>query len=77
MSNAPVTVGGKTLGVEPRKAAMEVEKAESEDGKASDAAEDRLEQNQQKFAQIMHYSYGTAWGVARGVLDMASQTNSH
>lgn len=72
MSNAPVTVGGKALGVEPRgKAELEKEKAKSESDEAPDAVEEKVEKNEQKFAQIMHFSYGTGWGVARGVLDLA------
>lgn len=72
MSNAPVVVGGKTLGVEPRgKAQQEKEKAQSDDNEASDEVDDKVEANEGKFAQIMHYSYGTGWGVFRGALDLA------
>ena len=72
MSNAPVTVAGKALGVEPRgKAEQEKEKAESESDEAPDAVEERVEKNEQKFTQIMHFSYGTGWGVFRGALDLA------
>jgi hypothetical protein len=71
-SNAPVLVGGKALGVEPEgKAEQEKEKAESEKGEASDEAKQKVEANEQKFAQIMHFSYGTGWGVFRGALDLA------
>lgn len=72
MSNAPVKVGGKTLGVEPKgEAELEKEKAASENDEASEAAQKKVESNQQKFTQIMHFSYGTGWGVLRGVLDLA------
>jgi hypothetical protein len=72
MSNAPVTVGGKTLGVEPRgKAQQEKEKEQSEQDEASDKVQEKVEANEQKFSQIMHFSYGTGWGVFRGALDLA------
>lgn len=72
MSNAPVTVGGKALGVEPRgKAELEKEKATAEDDEAPDEVEQKVEANEEKFAQIMHFGYGTSWGVFRGLLDLA------
>lgn len=72
MSNAPVTVGGKTLGVEPRgKAELEKEKAQSDQDEASEEVQQKVKANEQKFAQIMHFSYGTGWGVFRGALDLA------
>ena len=72
MSNAPVTVGGKTLGVEPRgKAEQEKEKGQSEEDEASEEVQQKVEANEGKFAQIMHFSYGTGWGVFRGALDLA------
>lgn len=72
MSNAPVAIGGKTLGVEPRgMAEVQKEKAESEEDEASEEVKQKKETNEQKFAQIMHFSYGTGWGVARGALDLA------
>lgn len=72
MSNAPVEVGGRTLGVEPRgKAELEKEKAASENDEAPEAVQKKVESNEGKFAQIMHFNYGTGWGVFRGVLDMA------
>lgn len=72
MSSAPATVGGRTLGVEPRgEAEVEKEKAASENDEATEATQKKVESNEQKFAQIMHFGYGTGWGVARGVLDLA------
>ena len=72
MSNAPAKVGGKTLGVEPRgKAEQAKEKAQSDDDKVSESVEQKVEANQERFAQIMHFSYGTGWGVFRGALDLA------
>jgi hypothetical protein len=71
-SNAPVTVGGKALGVEPRgKAEQEKEKALSDNDEAPEEVKEKVEANEQKFAQIMHFSYGTGWGVFRGALDLA------
>jgi hypothetical protein len=72
MSNAPVVVGGKTLGVEPRgKAELEKEKAQSEQGEVPDEVEQKVKENEQKFAQLMHFGYGTGWGLCRGILDLA------
>ena len=72
MSNAPVIVGGKTLGVEPRgQAEQEKEKTQSEEDKASEEVQQKVKANEGKFAQIMHFSYGTGWGVFRGALDLA------
>lgn len=71
-SNAPVVVGGKALGVETRgKAAQEKEKAQSGTDEASEEVKEKVEANEGKFAQIMHFSYGTGWGVFRGALDLA------
>jgi hypothetical protein len=71
-SNAPVVVGGKALGVEPRgKAELEKEKAKSDDDEATKKVQQKVEANEGKFAQIMHFSYGTGWGVFRGALDLA------
>jgi hypothetical protein len=53
------------------KAELEKEKAQSEEGKASGEVEQKVKENEQKFAQLMHFSYGTGWGVFRGVLDLA------
>ena len=72
MSNAPVVVGGKTLGVEPRgKAELEKEKAGSEEDEAPKEVQQKVKANEEKFAQLMHFGYGTGWGVCRGVLDLA------
>ena len=32
------------------------------------------EEDEEQFAQEVHWSYGTAWGIARGVLDLAGIT---
>lgn len=72
MSNAPVVVGGKTLGVEPRgQAELEKEKVQSEEDEASEEVQQKVEANQEKFGQLMHFGYGTGWGVFRGALDLA------
>lgn len=72
MSDAPVKVGGKALGVEPRgKAELEKEKATSDDDEASDELKEEVESNKEQFEQLMHFGYGTGWGVARSALDMA------
>lgn len=72
MSNAPVTVAGKALGVEPRgQAQQEKEKAQSDSDEASERVQQKVEANAGKFGQLMHFSYGTGWGVFRGALDLA------
>ena len=70
-SSAPVKVGGKVLGTEPRKEAELEKKKQGESDSDQSAAElkDEVEANQQKFGQLMHFGYGTGWGVARSVLD--------
>ena len=72
MSDAPAKVGGKTLGVEPRgKAKLEKEKAKSDNDEAPEDLKEEVESNKEKFEQLMHFGYGTGWGVARGALDLA------
>lgn len=72
MSTMPAKVGGKTLGVEPRgKAELEKEKEKPEKGDAPEDLEKEVESNQERFNMIMHLSYGSSWGVARGALDLA------
>lgn len=52
MSNAPVIVGGKALGVEPRgKAQQEKEKAQSEDDEAPEELQQKVKANEGKFAR--------------------------
>lgn len=61
-SSAPAEVGGKVLGVEPRRA---------ERGEAKKHKETSVKQlNKKKFGQLMHWGYGTGWGVCRGLLSM-------
>ncbi|RDV13558.1 hypothetical protein DXT99_18640 [Pontibacter diazotrophicus] len=72
MSDAPAKVGGKALGVEPRgKAELEKEKAASDKDEASDELKEEVESNKEQFEQLMHFGYGTGWGVARSALDLA------
>lgn len=72
MSDAPSKVGGKALGVEPSgKAALEKEKATSENDEVSGEVKQEVEANKEKFMQLMHFGYGTSWGVFRGGLDLA------
>ncbi|WP_017730882.1 hypothetical protein [Nafulsella turpanensis] len=69
-SNAPVKVAGKALGVEPKgKAELEKEKNGREE--PSEETQQKVEENKQKFSEMMHFSYGTSWGVFRGALDLA------
>ena len=72
MSTMPADVGGKALGVEPRgKADLEKEKATSGNGDAPEDLKTEMEANQERFNMIMHLSYGSSWGIARGALDLA------
>ncbi|WP_224999550.1 hypothetical protein [Cesiribacter sp. SM1] len=71
-SDAPMKVAGKALGVEPRgKAALETAKAEDNNDKQEEKLEEKVEANKEQFSQLMHFAYGTSWGIARGVLDLA------
>jgi hypothetical protein len=71
-SSAPVKVAGEVMGVEPKGLAeKEKEKTLSESGEASAYTKKEVEENESKFGQLMHFSYGTGWGVARGILDVA------
>jgi hypothetical protein len=69
-SSSPVKVGGDVLGVEPAGLADQ-EKEKIKTGKSSKDLEQEVEANKQKFGQLIHLGYGTAWGVARGVMDLA------
>jgi hypothetical protein len=69
--NSPVIVAGKALGVEPRgKAEVEKQKTASQESNVPDKLEQKVQTNTAQFSQIMHFSYGTAWGMARGFLDL-------
>ena len=70
MSTMPAKVGGKALGVEPRGKA-ELEKAKAEKEEAPEDLKKEVEANQERFNMIMHLSYGSNWGIARGALDLA------
>lgn len=71
MSDAPVKVGGDVLGVEPKgKAEVEKKKVSSSSGKAPKKVKEKMEGNKEKFGQLMHFGYGTGWGVMRGALDL-------
>ena len=70
-SDAPMTVAGKVMGVEPKgKAALEVEKQQDDADQQEDKLEEKVEENKGKFSQIIHFTYGTSWGICRGVLDL-------
>lgn len=70
-SDAPMTVAGKVMGVEPRgKAALETEKQKEGSDQEEDKLEEKVEENKGKFSQIIHFTYGTSWGICRGVLDL-------
>ena len=72
MSDAPAKVGGKAIGAEPKgKAKLEKEKAGSESEKAPATVKEEVEGNKEKFTQLMHFGYGTSWGLFRGGLDLA------
>lgn len=71
MSNAPVKVGGDVLGVEPKgQAEVEKKKAASSSGNAPKKVKDQMQANEEKFSQLMHFGYGTGWGVMRSALDL-------
>ena len=68
-SEAPAITGGKALGVEPRGQA-ELEKQDDAPPSKQDELKQDIEENKDRFTQIMHFSYGTSWGVARSALDL-------
>ncbi|MGK7389663.1 MAG: hypothetical protein ACNS60_04905 [Candidatus Cyclobacteriaceae bacterium M2_1C_046] len=71
MSDAPVKVGGDVLGVEPKgKAELEKKKQASDQNKSPKKVKETVEANKEKFSQLMHFGYGTGWGVARSTLDL-------
>lgn len=72
-SDAPMKVAGKVMGVEPRgKATLESEKQkEQTTEEKKEKLEEKVEENKGKFSQIMHFTYGSCWGICRGVLDVA------
>jgi hypothetical protein len=67
-SSSTVKVGGQVLGVEPK--GLADQEKEKQSGKASESIKEKVEANEQKFGQLMHFGYGTGWGVARSVLDL-------
>lgn len=72
MSDAPVEVGGKVLGVEPRgESRLEKEKELAQDRRGTPQTTEEVEENKERFSQLMHFGYGTGWGVYRGALDLA------
>lgn len=71
-SDAPMKVGGKVLGVEARgKAELEVAQQKENSDTDEEALQEKVAANKAKFSQLMHYAYGTGWGVFRSVLDLA------
>lgn len=69
-SSAPVKVGGDVMGVEPKGSAKAAEEKAVE-GQTSETTKQEVEANTAKFGQMMHFGYGTGWGLARGLLDIA------
>lgn len=68
-SKATVKVGGDVLGVEPKgKAEEEKIKAGESTGDIKDIRE-QVKGNEKKFGWLMHFGYGTAWGIARGAFE--------
>ncbi|CAA9289790.1 MAG: hypothetical protein AVDCRST_MAG56-4472 [uncultured Cytophagales bacterium] len=66
-SQAPVKVAGQALGVAPSNK-QETEELSGEPVAPGKTNEQVKEEHAQRFAQFMHWQYGTGWGVARGVL---------
>lgn len=72
-SDAPQKVAGKVLGVEVKgEAALQKEKAkDAKSSKNEKRLKEKVAANSNKFGQLMHYAYGSSWGIARGVMDLA------
>jgi hypothetical protein len=71
-SNAPMKVAKKVLGVEPEgKAELEVAEKDPESERNEEELKQSVQDNTEQFSQFLHFLYGTSWGMARGVLDIA------
>lgn len=71
-SNAPIKVAKKVLGVEPKgKAELEVAKSDPESKRNEEELKQSVQDNTEQFSQFLHFLYGTSWGMARGVLEIA------
>ena len=70
-SEAPMKVAQQALGVEAKgKAELEAEKQQDNSNNEEELKE-TVEANKAKFSQILHFTYGTSWGIARGLMDLA------
>lgn len=72
-SEAPMKVAHKALGVEAEgKAELEAEKQENNsDDSREEQLEEKVEANKAAFSQVLHFAYGTSWGFARSLMDLA------
>lgn len=71
-SNAPMKVAKKVLGVEPKgQAALEVAESDPDSERNEEELKQSVQDNTEQFSQFLHFLYGTSWGVARGLMDLA------
>ncbi|WP_276496453.1 hypothetical protein [Pontibacter litorisediminis] len=69
-SKAPTKVAGQVLGVTPSNK-EESEELSGEPEDTDKTNKEVKEEHAERFSQIMHWQYGTSWGVARGLLSLA------
>ncbi|MCC9165485.1 hypothetical protein [Pontibacter harenae] len=72
-SSSPATVAGQVLGVVPS------DKEEASELKGEPVAPDKTnkevkEEHTARFTQMIHWQYGTSWGMPRGLLSVAGVT---
>ncbi|AKD05337.1 hypothetical protein POKO110462_21855 [Pontibacter korlensis] len=72
-SQAPSKVAGQVLGVTPSNKEEAAEQS-GEPAPADKSNEQVKEEHTKHFSQMMHWQYGTSWGVARGLLSIAGVT---
>lgn len=69
-SPAPSKVAGQVMGVTPSNKAEAAEQS-GEPVEQNKTNEQVKEEHTERFSQLMHWQYGTSWGVPRGLLSLA------
>ncbi|MFC6998817.1 hypothetical protein [Rufibacter roseus] len=72
-SSAPAKVAGQVMGVVPsnKDQAAELSGEPVATGKSNKQVK---EEHQERFSQMIHWEYGTSWGLARGAMEIAGLT---
>lgn len=75
MSNAPVKVAGQVLGVEPSgKEDTQTPGHSPQQNEDSPGNKEVKEEHAERFGNIVHWGYGTAWGIGRGLIAASGLT---